>query len=202
MKNIEVEVRGSLPKEKVQELKTLFSTKGKLKESKKRLLIDYSAFIPGQGLGERDKDIRLRMTNGQPEIIVKLGNWGVDERREEISIKTEKGSFEELVKAFAAMNLKKGMMAIRESEVYDYNGIEFAIVTVPNHSYYFEAEKMSSEENSKDDHQEILKVCKELGLEPFDQKGFLDYIALLNKEANEVFDFEDYKKGYFDKFSL
>ncbi|MFA6963774.1 MAG: CYTH domain-containing protein [Patescibacteria group bacterium] len=202
MKNIEVEVRGMLPKEKVERLKTLFAKDGRLKESKKRLLIDYSSFIPGQELGDRDRDIRLRTTNGQPEIIVKLGNWGVDERREEISIKTEEGSFEELVKAFAAMNMRKGMMAIRESEVYDYKGIEFAIVTVPNHSYYFEAEKMSTEENSKQAYQEILEVCKDLGLEPFDQKGFLDYIDLLNKEANQVFDFEKYTPGYFDKFLI
>ena len=67
-KNIEVEVRGPLAKEKFSDLVKLFAAKNIKVREKDRILIDYSTFLEG-GVENRDKDIRLRVTNGVPEII-------------------------------------------------------------------------------------------------------------------------------------
>ena len=198
-KNIEIEIRGPLSKKKFKELIKLFDEKGKKKSEKDRVLIDYSTFLKG-GVENRKKDIRLRSTNKIPEIIVKIGKWGENEQRKELSIFGKPGEFDMMVEIFGELGYKKGMLCERKSKVYDYKGIEFALVEVPEHSYYYEAEKMADKnENGEELIAEIKNVCKELGLDVFDKDQFFKYVQDLNKEANEVFDYENYTADYFNK---
>ncbi|HLC57478.1 MAG TPA: hypothetical protein VJH95_02820 [Candidatus Nanoarchaeia archaeon] len=199
-KNIEVELRGLLSKSKYDYLVGFFEKSGKFREFKERAVIDYSTFRPGEEITNRTRDIRLRVTNRIPEIIVKIGKFGGMEQRREISVKTNIGDFDKLVCIFGIIGLTKGMLCFRKSRVYDYKGIEFALVEVPGHSYYFEAEKMVHSTASKEKaRKEIEKICKSLGLKLFDEKGFFEYIDKLNKEANEVFEFKNHKEDYFKK---
>lgn len=198
-KDIEIEVRGPLSKEKLKELVNLFEKKGRKIADKDRVLIDYSTFLKG-GVENRESDIRLRVTNGVPEIIVKIGKWGGTEHRKELSVLAQPGEFDKLVEIFGVIGLRKGMMAMRKSRVYEYKGIEFALVEVPGHSYYYEAEKMAhGKEDFEKAKEGIRSVCKELGLSVFDEKKFFEYIHKLNKEANEIFDYADYTPDYFKK---
>jgi len=202
-KNIEIEIRGPLPKEKFDTLVELFEAKAKPITEKHRVMIDYSTFLEG-GVENRKKDIRVRVTNGIPEIIVKLGEWGGIDQRKELSVLTQQGDFVTLVEIFGELGFIKGTLCVRNSKVYEYKDIEFAFVEVPGHSYYYEAEKMAHEgENHNEIAEEIKEVCKELGLDVFDKQGFFKYIAQLNEEANEVFDFTNYTPNYFkDRFKL
>lgn len=203
-KTIEVEIRGRLHKDQYEKMLAVLQEKGEFKTKKDRVLIDYSTYLPNEGIRERTRDIRLRCTNGIPEIIVKLGNWGGSERRKELSVLTAKGEFDKLVQIFAALGLTKGILCIRKSVVFMYKGIEFALVEVPNHSYYFEAEKMASETDDKEKTKlDILESLKKLGLTAFTDEEFFQYIELLNKEANEVFDFDVYTENYFkERFGI
>ncbi|MEK7088951.1 MAG: hypothetical protein AAB913_02380 [Patescibacteria group bacterium] len=202
-KNIEVEIRGPLSKKEFNSLIKLFENKGKKTLEKNRILIDYSTFLEG-GVKNRKKDIRLRVTNGIPEIIVKVGEWGGTEQRKELSVFTKPGEFDTLVEIFGELGLNKGMLCVRKSKVYEYRSIEFALVEVPGHSYYYEAEKMANEkENTEKIINEINKVCKDLDLKVFDKKQFFKYIEKLNKESNEIFDYKNYTSGYFkNRFGL
>lgn len=202
-KNIEIEIRGPLTKEKFNDLVCLFEAKAKKIAEKDRVLIDYSTFLEG-GVENRHKDIRLRVTNGIPEIIVKVGEWGGAEQRKELSVFTKQGEFDTLVEIFGALGFYKGMLCVRKSKVYEYKDIEFALVEVPGHSYYYEAEKMAHE---KEDAEKIIKeienVCKDLKLDIFDKKQFFEYIDKLNKESNEMFNYNNYTPNYFkNRFDL
>ncbi len=202
-KNIEIEIRGPLLKEEFDNLVKFFENEGKKTSEKNRVLIDYSTFLEG-GVENRKKDIRLRVTNGIPEIIVKVGEWGGTEQRKELSAFTKSGEFDTLVEIFGELGFGKGMLCVRKSKVYEYKDIEFALVEVPGHSYYYEAEKMA---NKKEDSAELIKeienVCKELGLNIFDKKQFFAYIDKLNKESNEIFDYKNYTSNYFkNRFGL
>lgn len=176
---------------------------GKKITDKNRVFIDYSTFLEG-GVEDRKKDIRLRSTNGVPEIIVKIGEWSGTEQRKELSFFGKPGQFDTLVEIFAALGFKKGMLCVRKSRVYEYKGIEFALVEVPNYSHYYEAEKMAgADEDGGKITEEIRNVCLELGLEIFDKKSFFEYIHKLNDEANEIFNYEEYTPGYFkNRFGL
>ncbi|HUX36017.1 MAG TPA: hypothetical protein VMV71_03230 [Candidatus Paceibacterota bacterium] len=198
-KNIEIEVRGPLSAEKRESLIALFEKEGRKITDKDRIFIDYSTFLEG-GVENRKKDIRLRVTNGIPEIIVKIGEWSGTEQRKELSFLGKEGEFDTLVEIFGTLGFRKGMMCERKSKVYEYKRIEFALVEVPEHSYYYEAEKMAgADEDGEKITEEIKKVCEELGLGMFDKKSFFEYIHKLNDEANEIFDYSDYKPGYFKK---
>lgn len=202
-KDIEIEIRGPLSTEKYAELKSFLDAHGEKKSVKDRVLIDYSTFLPGD-MADRKKDIRLRVTNGIPEIIVKLGSWGENEQRRELSIITQTGTFDTLTEIFAALGYEKGMLCVRKTDVYDYKGIEFALVEVPDHSYYYEAEKMAhSGEDADVLAKEITGVCNELGLQVFNKDEFFAYIETLNKEANEIFDAATAPLNYFkNKFGV
>lgn len=196
-KDIEVEISGPLSKEKNAELMEFFDKNGKKTNVKHRVLIDYSTFL-GDGLKNRKKDIRLRITNGKPEIIVKLGDWNSSNHRKELSVFTEAGSFDRLVQIYAALGYEKGMLCERTTQVYEYKDIEFALVEVPGHSFHYEAEIMSTEDGVDQAKKHIEDVCKELGLEIFTDQGYMDYIETLNEEANEVFEFKNYTEDYFE----
>ncbi|MEK7522415.1 MAG: hypothetical protein AAB569_02470 [Patescibacteria group bacterium] len=202
-KNIEIEIRGPLSKEKFEDLVKFFEGNGKKKSEKDRVLIDYSTFLEGR-VENRKKDIRLRVTNGIPEIIVKVGEWGGNEQRKELSVFTKQGEFDTLVEIFGELGFGKGMLCVRKSKVFEYKDIEFALVEVPNHSFYYEAEKMASgSENADKLIKEIENVCKELNLDIFDRKQFFDYIEKLNKESNEIFDYKNFTSNYFkNRFDL
>jgi adenylate cyclase class IV len=199
MKNdIEVEIRGLLTKEEYDTLNKTLEEKSQLKEEKYRILIDYSTFLPGEGIENRTRDIRVRVTNGIPEIIVKIGSWGGSENRKELSFKGKEGSFDSLVEIFGYLGFSQGVLCERRTKVYDYKGVEFALVEVPNHSYFFEAEKMAASENDfLNIEKEIKEVCEELGLSIMSKDQFFEYIKTLNKEANKVFNFESYTEDYF-----
>lgn len=202
-KDIEVEVRGRLTSAQYQSLESFLRENGKYLETKDRITLDYSTFLPGEGVRGRTRDIRLRVTNKQPEIITKLGVWGGRESRKELSVKTPPGTFDTLVQNYAALGYTKAALFVRRTEVFTYADIEFALVEVPQHSYYFEAEKMVGESETDAAHAELEKVCETLGLTLFDDEGLHSYIEELNREANEVFDYTDYEDGYFAKrFSL
>lgn len=201
-KDIEVEVRGILTKDQYNKTLKFFKKKGHFKKNKNRLLIDYSNFIASEGIRNRKKDIRVRVTNGIPEIIIKIGSWGGSESRRELSFKGKEGEFATLVEIFDQLGFSKGMMAKRDTVAYEYKGIEFALVDTPAHNYFFEAEKMA---HNRDDfakvENEIREVCKELGLKIVDKEGFFKFIDKLNKEDNEIFEFKNYKENYF-KYKL
>lgn len=199
LKTTEVEVRGSLSRGEFSRIKKFFAKHAKYKSKKERVLIDYSTFIKGQELRERRQDIRLRTTNGVPEIIIKLGSWGGNENREEISVLARENSFDDLVRIFGILGLQKGTLCVRNSTVYDFKGVEFALVEVPNHSYYFEAEVMCNANGVASARKKISEVVRELGLEVFTEREFFSYIKVLNKEANKIFNFRRYRAGDFSR---
>ncbi|MBQ2660132.1 hypothetical protein IJF86_01825 [Candidatus Saccharibacteria bacterium] len=197
MQNIEVEVSGPLTAEKNAELDAFFRENGKKTNTKHRVLIDYSTFL-GDGVRNREKDIRLRVTNGNPEIIVKLGAWNSNNHRKELSVFTEAGSFDRLVQIYAALGYEKGMLCERITQVYEYEGIEFALVEVPGHSFHFEAEIMSNESEVASAKKHIETICEKLELKIFTDEEYISYIEKLNAEANEVFEFKNYTENYFE----
>lgn len=199
-KNIEVEFRGPLSKEEYIRLKSFLNKKGSKRLSRKRLFIDYSTCINGEDLRKRKIDIRARITNNIPEMIIKIGAWKGSDSRKEISVLLQKGQFSNLVQAYAALGYSQGVLGIRNSLIYQYQDIEFALVEVPGHSYYFELEMLvSSKGEIKEARRKIKEMCQNLGLKLFSDLEFFNYIEKLNKEANKIFDINKDGEDYFLK---
>lgn len=200
MKTYEIEIRGQLTKNQYTSTRKLLKQHGKLVQKRKRLFIDYTTMLPGDSFANRTKDIRARITNGEPELIIKLGTWGKNEGRREISVKLQRGHFSNLVSALAQLGLSKGVLCERNSEAYRYKDAEIALVEVPQHSCYFEIEKLVHVEAEKERVQkELYAIAEELQLQPFTDQEFFDYMERLNAEVNTVFDIEKDGEDFFRK---
>lgn len=200
IKKIEVEIRGPIKESDYKRLNRFFLNEGHFIDHKNRIAICYPDPETGSYVENLKSDIRVRSTNGIPELIIKKGKWGGKESREELSLKITKGEFDKLVMIMGALGFKKGITVVRNGKIFDYKGIEFSLVQVPNHSYYFEAEVMVTKKSEvKKTRENMETICKKLGLTLFDDKDFYNYINKLNAEANVAFDFEKYKPGNFKK---
>lgn len=198
-KNVEIELRGPLTKKGYLELKKFLSKQGKLKGKKNRVLIDYSENFSKGDMKNRQLDVRLRSTNKISEIIVKTGRWGGRDNREEISVLCGKMSFDKLVEIFGLIGLDKGIFCERKIEVYDYKGIEFALINIADIAYTFEAELMGGQGEVEEAHNKIMGVCNKLRLKTFNDKEFFDFIKSLNGSVNKKFEFKNYREGFFRK---
>lgn len=202
----EVELRGLLPGNSHLELESFLTQNGTLKQEKNRVLIDYSTFLPDGGIQDRSRDVRIRNTNGNSEIIIKMGSWGGSESRTEHAVHTQDG-FDQLAEVMHLLGYDKGILCVRRTKVFEYKNIEIAIVEVPNHSYYFEAEVELPADANQDDinqaHTKIESIVAELGLKLLSDNDFFAYIETLNKEANTVYSHMDESKTFFqDNFSI
>ena len=200
-RDIEVELRGYLEKDAHTNLLTFLQEHGEYVGTKNRIIIDFSTCLPHGGVRERTLDVRARITNGEGEIIIKKGAWGGNEAREEISVKIKDGEFPNLIHAYSTLGLDHGVVVIRKSYTFNYKHIEFALVEIPNHSYFFEAEIMATdtarEKNLDTNH--IKRVCAELGLTLFSDQEWFAYVEILNKEANTTFNFAKDGLAYIEK---
>ena len=83
---------------------------------------------------------------------------------------------------------REGLKAVRNASIYLYKGIEWAIVEVPGHSWYFEAEKLvDSKAAGKKALEEIETIAGEIGLKLFTKEELMAYIRQLDAEANKIF---------------
>ncbi len=181
MSKFEVELRGKLTPEKKTKLVKFLMKNGKLVKSYKRTQWIF-------GLSHSKKiDLRIKQTNGKNEFSLKVGKLN-NSNRKEISIPFDKDKLKESIDFLKYLGYREGLRAIRNADIYEYRRIEWAIVEVPGHSNYFEAEKLvGSKKEGKCAVKEIEKIALELGLKVFSPKETLEYISILDAEANKVF---------------
>jgi len=202
-KTIEVEMRGKLDSSAISELVEKILSGGEFVQRKERVLIDYSTCLPEQGIEGRKLDIRLRNTSKVSEIILKTGAWGGSDARREYSVKTN-DSFDTLVQIYKLLGLSKGVLCVRNIDVYTYHGVEIALVEVPGHSRFFEAEiELAETEGTEKAQSELKEVLSKLELTAYSDAEYFAYIEVLNKEANTIFDANQESETYFkDTFGI
>jgi adenylate cyclase class IV len=176
---IEVEVRGGLNSKDFEKTIEVLKKKAKFIEIKNRLTLAYfkrSLTKDCREVKNEKVDLRLRITNKKAEMILKYGLWGAKDKRKEISIPIESDKFDDAVEMLGYLDWNKCLLATATTRVFDYKGIEFAIVKQNNKDCYFEAEKITENiEEAEKIHNEIEKACRE--------EGFFDFINQLNKSV-------------------
>lgn len=181
MAKFEIELRGLLDKNQKEKLDKFLSKKGKLVKQYKRTQWIF-------GLSHTKKvDVRIKETNGEYEFSLKVGKIG-NANRKEISIPFPSDKLKQSLEFLKYLGYREGLKAIRNAKIYVYKNIEWAIVEVPSHSNYFEAEKLvNSKKEGKAAEDEIKSIASELSLSIFSPRETVNYIKKLDKEANKVF---------------
>jgi adenylate cyclase class IV len=214
-KSMEVEVRGPLDAEKWSTLQSILARDAEHVGDYKRLLIDYSTLI--EGIGSRKLDIRARITNDEPELIVKVGEWAGG-GREEVEVRLGKGEFRKALRFMSLLGYKKGVAAVRMMKRYNYLGTEITLTEVvkidkdlketSGYGYFYEVEVVADSQHEEEAMNKVLAVIKGLGLRVFKEYGekipcvaqegvlvaeesFYSLIEKLNKEANIVIDTDE-----------
>jgi adenylate cyclase class IV len=181
MSKFEIELRGLLVKDQKEKLGKFLTKNGKLVKQYKR-----TQWIFGLS-HEKKVDVRIKETNGEYEFSLKVGKIG-NANRKEISIPFPPDKFKQSLEFLKYLDRREGVKAIRNAKIFIYKSIEWAIVEVPGHSNYFEAEKLvNSKKEGKAAEDEIRSIASELGLSIFTPRETVNYIKKLDKEANKVF---------------
>jgi len=187
MANIEVEVRGELTKDSYNKVISELNKKAEYVKDKERLTIAYyRGKIPKdvRETSNEEVDLRVRVTGRNAEIILKHGLWGAKDNRTEIPVPIALEDFDNSVELLRLIGWNNCLIATALTKVFNYKGIEFAIVIQNNKHYYFEAEKITSnKDNASEIHKEIEKACQEFGLKPHTQEGFYDFINKMNEDV-------------------
>ncbi len=192
-KNIEVELRGPLNEKEYHTTLLFLRGNGKLVKKQNRFLLAYSTSL--EGIGERKLDVRVRVTNGKVEIVVKKGKFGGTSRIES-SVFPEGSNLSDTLKFMSLLGYTKAVACDRGIERYEIDGIEFAIQDVRDfgnpgrvHSRFFEAEMMTDDSGKEVAVEKIRIFLIKQNLREFSENEWNEYVAVMNKEANGVFDY-------------
>lgn len=181
MSKFEIELRGELAPQQYSDLGRFLAHEGKLVRKYERTMWCF-------GLSSEKKiDLRIKETNKELEFSLKVGKLS-DTNRKEISIPIPRDKSKQAFEFLKFLGHREGIKAVRNATIYEYKGIEWAVVEVTGHSFYFEAEKLvENKREGSTAEAEIREIAAELHLDIFSPEETMDYIKLLDKEANKVF---------------
>ena len=181
-KQIEVEFIGDIKKEQFDNLKVFFKKEGTYKKTKHRISFMYFKDKIPKDMSEiklEDIDLRLRITNKKPELVLKQGLFTGAHARKEISINLSLEEFPVYIELLKALGWHLGVIYAVETLVYNYKNIEFSLVNIKDYGYNFEAEILTDEKEQAEAKKKIMGVLDQLKLKPFDEAG-------LNKQCNDI----------------
>lgn len=156
-KIIELELRAEVSRQEKKALIKVLNKEGTLHSQTKRL----SAMCFGN-LGPKKIDIRIRITNGECEIVIKSGSFGAYDRTE-VAQKIEPNQFLGMIKIFAQFGF---VMKIGERETLNYvlpGNIKVSLVSA-GPIVYVELEKMSSKSDLKENNKQLREIASRLKL--------------------------------------
>jgi len=180
----EIELRGPVSKKEYDKLLIFLKRNGKFIEHRNRVnyLFNHK---------NKQVDVRVRDTNGDIEMVMKLGHIGAHKRKE-ISFKLGKVKVKDALDFLNHLGYRTGLIAVRISDIFMYCGVEFAVVSVPGrkswHTYYFEMEMQADTASEiKKAKEYMAKLAGKLGLRFFGKREYEDYIVEMNEYASEKF---------------
>lgn len=207
MEKVEVEHRGLLTKEKFDELSLLLKEKGKFFGEKKRFSLIFSPSREEESyeLNRSPIDLKVRITNGKVELVLKYGSWSGNDARKEFLFSIEPKKMEEIVEFLFILGYYFRVLQATTTKLYLYNEVEFALVKVPGWGYYFEAEIATNSNEIEKGNKKIIKECQKLGIAALDDKNFCKMLDDLNNRPGHRFNlkkekFFDIKKRFIDYF--
>jgi len=193
-KNIEVEMMGGINTNKFNSLKDFFDKNAKFKKKKERLTLMYfrdKIPLDIKEIKDEPVDLRFRVTNKQPEVVLKYGIFSGENARKEITLPLKPEEVENQIEFLKLLGWYVVVVYAVKTYVYDYNNIEFALVDIKDYGYNFEAEIMCVEGEIENSKESLKKELDILGLKPFDSEGLDNQCNAINNNKNLQFNLND-----------
>jgi len=192
MKQIEVEHRGKISEKKFKELKSFFDKNAKFLGGKDRFSVIYFRSKSKNSEERKNEliDLKLRITNGKTELVMKHGKCSGSDSRKEFIFEIDSSKFDQMIEFLKILGFRHGVLQATTTFAFLYDGIEFALVKVPDWGYYFEAEIVTDNKSVDVADVKIHKHCSELGLKVLDEDAFWKLLDSLNSREGFTFDLD------------
>ncbi len=169
MKQVEVELRSLISKEKYNELLKFFQN----------LNLQYKEELHETYYFDTKDHLRIYRTNKEAILLFKKGKIH-DEIKEEIEIKFNRDEFENLEKLFLHLGLKIQAKWFRKRIEFKWDNINVCLDDTKGYGYIIELEILSNEKDKNKDLEILNNKLKELNInitprEEFDKK-YEDYL--------------------------
>ena len=178
----EIEFRGPLTKIEFQKLLDFLRKEADFVKQMERKTFVFE---------NKDKtlDLKVRTTDGVPEIVLKKGFAGA-RKREEIILPLKTNSIKEAIRLFSLLGHNKGIIAIRDNYIFNYKNIEFALVKCPGGYCFYEAEFINGK-GIKNPEKHIKEVLKSLNLTAWSEEEVYDFMMYCKKNIDEHFEYKN-----------
>lgn len=176
-KAIELELRAEILLQNQELLKNRLVEIGTFHSHTKRLSVMYFG-----SFGAKKLDIRVRITNGECEVVIKSGSFGSYDRTE-VAQKISSAEFLGMVNIFTQFSFA---MEVGERETLNYtlpDDITASLVSAGPISY-IELEKMSSETDAEKNNKQLKQYADQLGLRLLKSED--EFNALCKRLAEKV----------------
>lgn len=169
-KTIELELRAEIPIKEIGIVKARLGKFGKIHSHTKRLSVMYFGNVENKKV-----DIRVRVTNGQSELVAKFGSFGAHDRIE-VAQAISQEQFIGFVKIFSQFGF---VSKIGERETFNYslpnNVIASLVVAGP--IAYVEIEKLSSSEQVRENNEKLHNISEKLQLDLLKSENDFDKLC-------------------------
>ena len=178
MNNIECEIRAIIQKKDVPALRRKLKKQGKLIGKDHRLSVMLFRCDP-----EADLDLRIRITNGQCEMVMKRGDHHSSDRVETAQ-EIQPDQFVGMTKLFLQFDWNWSKVGARDSENYDLGHGVVATIASAGEYRYLELEKMANKKTLSKIQKELETIANELGVELIRTKD--EYYTFCRRLTKEV----------------
>ena len=156
-----------------------------------RCFVDFST--PIQGIGERSTDIRIRVTNAEPEIVVKNGPFGASIREEAVA-RIVPADLDQTFEIMALLGFREGVLCARKIMRWVVNDIEIALQQVLDINdplsvldQFVEVEYVGEVSDEKLTVELLHKQLAQWKLKSFTLEGWNQYVSEINGKWNGMF---------------
>lgn len=157
-KTIELELRAEVQIKEIEIVKARLERFGNIHSHTQRLSVMYFGSVENKKI-----DIRVRVTNGQSEVVVKFGSFGAHDRIE-VAQAISQEQFIGFVKIFSQFGFAS---KVGERETFNYslpNNVMASLV-VAGSIAYIEIEKISSPEQAKENTKKLHNIAERFQLD-------------------------------------
>ncbi len=186
----EIELRAPVSEADSRKLFAIIQQAGPVRRQS-RCFIDYSTFL--EGIGERKLDVRVRVTNGDPEIIVKKGEFG-GSVREEAALPFAALRLEDALTVMSLLGYVKGVAGGRRIVRAHVGDIEVAfqeVLDFANPDFvgdrFVEVEFTGAVTDDGVAVTALSRFLSSVGLRAFSTDEWNAYVAKLNETLNGVY---------------
>ncbi|MFC1752924.1 CYTH domain-containing protein [Thermoproteota archaeon] len=175
MKNIEVEVRSFISKEKYEQLLVWMKENAEFLSDDEQITYYFDC----------EEDLRIQQNRYLSKVILKKGKM-YDEHREEHELEFERERFADLEKFFLALGYGVEIKWFRVRNNFKWKGIDVAVDYTKGYGHVLEMEKMSTEEEKSQVLEELKQKTKELGVELTPKEKLLESYEFYRKNWKDL----------------